>query len=343
MELQHLFHHGKAQTVALSGVAGVALIELFKDVRLRVGAHPLALIGHRDHQGVFCFAQVHGHGAALRAELGGVVQQVEPDFFQQPLAAGVLCRGKIGIKIQLLLPPLLLGHQHALAQLFIQGEARFVGQDSLALHPVQGQNIRCQVGQPPALVPDDGQVFLLILGRQLLFQQQVGKAADADDGRFEFMGEVVDKILPQDLSAAQLLRCLVEALLKLDHLPGHVAVFRVIYTHGKVPICQFFHSLNVPLQWVDKDHPYHHHHAHSDQDAHGIDKTERSPDADPAIVVDKAAVRARDDQHRTESQHQHHYERQVDDQQGRQAQRLDAAAHPFRDFFHHPHTFFTAR
>ena len=35
--------------------------------------------------------------------------------------------------------------------------------------------------------------------------------------------------------------------------PGHVAVFRVIYTHGKVPICQFFHSLNVPLQWVDKD------------------------------------------------------------------------------------------
>ena len=44
MELQHLFHHGKAQTVALRGVAGVALIELFKDVRLRVGAHPLALM-----------------------------------------------------------------------------------------------------------------------------------------------------------------------------------------------------------------------------------------------------------------------------------------------------------
>ena len=172
MELQHLFHHGKAQTVALGGVAGVALIELFKDMRLRVGAHPLALIGHRDHQGVFCFAQVHGHGAALRAELGGVVQQVEPDFFQQPLAAGVLCRNKVGIKTQLLLPPLLLGHQHALAQLFIQREGCFVGQDSLTLHPVQGQDIRCQVGQPPALVPDDGQVFLLILGRQLLFQQQ---------------------------------------------------------------------------------------------------------------------------------------------------------------------------
>ena len=41
---------------------------------------------------------------------------------------------------------------------------------------------------------NDGQVFLLVLGRQLLLQQQVRKTADTDNGRFEFMGEVVDKI-----------------------------------------------------------------------------------------------------------------------------------------------------
>ena len=157
------------------------------------------------------------------------------------------------------------------------------------------------------------------------------------------MGEVIDKIFPQDLSAAQLLRRLVETLLKLDHLPGRVTVFRGIHTHGKVPVCQFFHSLNVPLQWVDKNQPYHHHHAHSDQDADGIDKGQCTTELDLSIVIEKSLVHTGQDQHRTESQHQQHHKRQVDDQQGRQAQRLDAAAHPFRDFFHHPHTFFTAR
>ena len=303
-------------------------------MRLRVGAHPLALIGHRDHQGTFFFAQVHSHGAALRAELGGVVQQVEPDLFQQPLAAGVLCRNKVGIKIQLLLPPLLLGHQHALAQLLIQGEACFVGQDRLALHPVQGQDIRCQVGQPPALVPDDGQVFLLILGRQLLFQQQVRKTADTDDGRFELVGEVVDKILSQNFSAAQLLRRLVEALLKLDHLPGRVTVFRVIYTHGKVPVCQFFHSLNVPLQWVDKDHSYHHHHAHSDQDADGIDKGQCTTELDLSIVIEKSLVHTGQDQHGADGQQQKDHEKEVQDQKHGQVQGLHAAAQPVECVFH---------
>ena len=69
------------------------------------------------------------------------------------------------------------------------------------------------------------------------------------------------------------------------------------------------------------------------------DKTE----LDLSIVIEKSLVHTGQDQHRTEPQHQQHHKRQVDDQQGRQAQRLDAAAHPFRDFFHHPHTFFTAR
>ena len=52
----------------------------------------------------------------------------------KPVCCLLYTSGKIGIKIQLLLPPLLLGHQHALAQLFIQREGCFVGQDLSLIH-----------------------------------------------------------------------------------------------------------------------------------------------------------------------------------------------------------------
>ena len=62
------------------------------------------------------------------------------------------------------------------------------------------------------------QILSLLLRCDILVQQQVSKAADADDGRLELMGKVIYKILAQQLRAGKLLRRFVEGCFELPDL-----------------------------------------------------------------------------------------------------------------------------
>ena len=87
------------------------------------------------------------------------------------------------------------------------------------------------------------QILALFLRGNLLVQQQVGKAADADDGRLELMGKVIYKILAQQLSAGKLLRRFVEGRFELPDLGRLIPVGSRLQAHGEVPCRQPVHRL----------------------------------------------------------------------------------------------------
>ena len=152
--------------------------------------------------------------------------------------------GQLGLKLQRLIAPLLPGHKDALAQLLIQRKVCAVGQDGLCLDTIQEQHTAGKLCQPLALIADDLQILALLLRCDILVQQQVGKAADADDGRLELMGKVIHKILAQQLSAGKLLRRFVEGCLELPNLGGLIPMGSRLQTHSEVPRCQPVHSLH---------------------------------------------------------------------------------------------------
>ena len=151
--------------------------------------------------------------------------------------------GQLGLKLQRLIAPLLPGHKDALAQLLIQRKVCTVGQNGLCLDTIQEQHTAGKLCQPPALIADDLQILALLLWGDILVQQQVGKAADADDGRLELMGKVIYKILAQQLRAGKLLRRFVEGRFELPDLGGLIPVGGGLQAHGEVPCRQPVHRL----------------------------------------------------------------------------------------------------
>ena len=188
--------------------------------------------------------QCYAYGSVLRAELGGIIQQIQPDLLYQRFAAVVGAGGQRGLKLQRLIAPLLPGHKDALAQLLIQRKVCAVGQNGLCLDTIQEQHTAGKLRQPLALIADDLQILALFLRGNLLVQQQVGKAADADDGRLELMGKVIHKILAQQLRAGKLLRRFVEGCFKLPDLGGLIPVGSRLQAHGEVPCRQPVHRLH---------------------------------------------------------------------------------------------------
>ena len=235
--------HGKAQAVALRPVAGVPLIELFKDMAAGFSVHTAAVVSDSHNRAALLTVQCYAYDSALRAEFGGVVQQIQPDLLYQCFAAVVGAGGQLGLKLQRLIAPLLPGHKDALAQLLIQRKVCAVGQNGLCLDTIQEQHTAGKLCQPLALIADDLQILMLLLWGDILVQQQVGKAADADDGRLELMGKVIHKILAQQLSAGKLLRRFVEGCLELPDLGGLIPVGGGLQTDGEVPRRQQVHRL----------------------------------------------------------------------------------------------------
>ena len=119
--------HGKAQAVALRPVAGVPLIELLKDMAAGLGVHTAALVSDSHNRSALLAVQCYAYGSVLRAELGGIIQQIQPDLLYQRFAAVVGAGGQLGLKLQRLIAPLLPGHKDALAQLLIQRKVCTVG------------------------------------------------------------------------------------------------------------------------------------------------------------------------------------------------------------------------
>lgn len=81
--------HGKAQAVALRPVAGVPLIELLKDMAAGLGVHTAALVSDSHNRSALLAVQCYAYGSVLRAELGGIIQQIQPDLLYQRFAAVV--------------------------------------------------------------------------------------------------------------------------------------------------------------------------------------------------------------------------------------------------------------
>ena len=182
-------------------MAGVPLIKLFEDVGPGLLVHPGTVIRHGGDDLAAFFVQRDTHDLALRAELGRVVEDVEPDFLQEGFISQILHVLNVSLEIEVFVPPFLLCQEHALADLLAQADIFRVAEDRLALDAVQREDIGGELREAFALVPDDGQVLLLILGRQVDVQKEVGEAADAHDRGLELVGEVVDEVLAQDLRA----------------------------------------------------------------------------------------------------------------------------------------------
>ena len=152
--------------------------------------------------------------------LAALSSQISHDLLYQRFAAvvgaGASARPQTAVAYRATLP----GHKDALAQLLIQRKVCTVGQNGLCLDTIQEQHTAGKLCQPPALIADDLQILALLLWGDILVQQQVGKAADADDGRLELMGKVIYKILAQQLRAGKLLRRFVEGCFELPDLGG---------------------------------------------------------------------------------------------------------------------------
>ena len=74
-----------------------------------------------------------------------------------------------------------------------------------------------QAGKAVRFFLDNRQVLPLLFRGQFTLQHEGGEAVDGGDGGLEFMGEVIDEVLLQELDAGQLGTHLVEALVYVGH------------------------------------------------------------------------------------------------------------------------------
>ncbi len=105
--------------------------------------------------------------------------------------------------------------QNRLPDLLAQTTDRFVGEQRKALDFRQIQYGGGELGEPLGFLDDNVQIFLALRRLQLLIFQKFGHAQDGNDGRFEFVRKIADKIRAQKLRAGQLLGHLVKTLRKL--------------------------------------------------------------------------------------------------------------------------------
>ena len=85
--------HRKAQAVSLCFMAAITLIKLLENMTAGFRTHTTAMIGHRNHNIPRFVSQYYPNHTELRTELCSVVQQIQPDLFQQCLTAVVHTRG----------------------------------------------------------------------------------------------------------------------------------------------------------------------------------------------------------------------------------------------------------
>ncbi len=170
------------------------------------------------------------------------------------------------------------------------------------LDTIQQQHTAGKLCQPLALIADDLQILALLLRRDILVQQQVGKAADADDGSLELMGKVIYKILAQQLSAGKLLRRFVEGCFELrisvDSYPWAAGCRRTV----KSPAASRFIACMMFLIGFINTRRIENHKADGHQNTTGIQNNQRTTDADAAVLDKKAVVSLQYHQHRRNGQ-----------------------------------------
>ena len=199
--------------------------------------------GHGDFS--LALAQNYGNLPAGRREPDGVGEKIRPDVFCQLLIAVVIHPVQITLHRQSLFQPVPLLLADAPAQLFIQAVYGLAGHDLCVFILRQLQNVGAHGSEPFRLLYDRVRVGLPLLGRQVIVLQQLGKPSDGDKGRFEFVGEGVHKVHPQQRHAGQLLRHLVEAADVLRHLAPSTPHF---YPHGVIAGGHRLRSLHQPRQ-----------------------------------------------------------------------------------------------
>jgi len=89
---------------------------------------------------------------------------------------------------------------HVLPNLLIQQVGLPVRRNFRGLQFRKEEGIPGNIGQPLRLFRDQFQVFNFLFPGAVLLQKQGGETVYRHDRRFEFMGEMVDEVLPQGLS-----------------------------------------------------------------------------------------------------------------------------------------------
>ena len=209
--LQDAESQGQAQAVPLRGVGGVALVEFFKDMGLRLLRDPAAGVGHGDRDGMGVRGLPQRDAAARPGEFEGVGQEVVPHQLHQ---AGVRLDGgpvlQLRVKGDLLFLPDRLKGQGAVAQLAAQVIGLPLGGDLLALQLVELQDIGNQGGEAACAAQDGGEAGVALLLRQIWPQKQLRVVLDGGQRGLDLVGDIGDKVSAHGLDAAQLRHHFVE-------------------------------------------------------------------------------------------------------------------------------------
>ena len=209
---------GQPQTVPCGGAGRILLVEFVKNMPDMLRADPDPLVPYPDGDEGVLFLRGNMDDAALMAEFYRVADEVQPHQVQHFCIVPVGQPRQVHVKGDAAGHPLVLQTQDAGAKLLVQCIVRLFGHQLLIFVFGKQQHAGRQIGQPLRFLGDEFQVFLLLLRRQLPAAQPFGKAADGADGRFEFVGKDVDKVIAHQLCTAQLRRHPVEAAQKLRHI-----------------------------------------------------------------------------------------------------------------------------
>ena len=319
MELHHPADDGKADAVSLRGMGFIRLIELIEDLFLLLRRNGLSGVSDRDHDTIRLLFDLHRHGAPVRRKLYRIADQVDPDLLQQLLLRCDRMFSEFRLNLQLLLLQLIDEHEDTGADLLRQVEGGRLRQNGLAFNFGQAQHIGSHPGQPQRLGLDDIQIFRLLLGRQIAPLQQLGKARNGHDGRFELMGEVVDKVRSQQLRALQLFRHGIEAVGQLREgrdIPKGRPKF-----HPGLEIAggQLVHPVDDPVDGLQRNPAGQHSHQkahHQTDDSHQQRDLQHIFGAGNCRVIMAEPVEQKYHTHAHQQSHQNHTEYDQGKQQG---------------------------
>ena len=82
MKIQDFLYQWKTQTVALSGVGCISLIEFVKNFRTGCLIHTLSTIFNDKHHVAAGAVYMNRNNAVLWGKFDGIVDEIDPHFFQ---------------------------------------------------------------------------------------------------------------------------------------------------------------------------------------------------------------------------------------------------------------------